>query len=62
MFLFIVRDPAGTQIIQLGVFARAFAAVAPRGDGRLVEWSRGRITLEHGLVLGGSLLLVGVVT
>ena len=33
-----------------------------RETDRLVEWARGRITLEHGLALGAILLLAGVVT
>jgi hypothetical protein len=52
----------GTQIIQLGVFARAFAAAHLGETDRLIEWARGRITLEHGLALGGIVLLVGLVT
>jgi hypothetical protein len=52
----------GTQIVQLGVFARAFAASHLGETDRLIEWARGRIRLEHGLALGGILLLVGFVT
>jgi hypothetical protein len=52
----------GTQILELGVFARAFAASHLGETDRLVEWARGRITVEHGLALGGILLLAGVVT
>jgi len=52
----------GTQIVQLGVFARAFAAAHLGETDRLIEWARGRITLEHGLVFGGLVLLAGSVT
>jgi hypothetical protein len=52
----------GTQIVQLGVFARAFAANHLGETDRLIEWARGRIRLEHGLALGGVLILIGLVT
>jgi hypothetical protein len=52
----------GTQIVELGVFARAFAASHLGETDGLIQWARGRITLEHGLLLGGVLLLVGLVT
>jgi glycosyltransferase involved in cell wall biosynthesis len=59
LFLCIAALLLGTQIVQLGVFARAFAASHLGETDRLIEWARGRITLEHGLVLGGILLLAG---
>ena len=52
----------GTQVVQLGIFARAFAAAHLGETDRLVEWARGRLSLEHGLVLGGLILLAGIVT
>jgi hypothetical protein len=62
MFLCIAAILLGTQVVQLGVFARAFAASHLGETDSLIEWSRGRVKLEHGLMLGGSLLLVGVAT
>jgi hypothetical protein len=62
LFACIAAILLGTQVVQLGVFARAFAASHLGETDRLVEWARGRITLEHGLVLGAGLLLAGVVT
>ena len=50
----------GTQIVQLGVFARAFAASHLGETDSLIEWARGRITLEHGLLLGMILLVIGL--
>ena len=62
LFACIAAILLGTQIVQLGVFARAFAASHLGETDRLIEWARGRITLEHGLVLGGVLLLIGLTT
>ena len=62
LFACIAAILLGTQIVQLGVFARAFAAAHLGETDRLIEWARGRITLEHGLALGGIVLLVGLVT
>jgi hypothetical protein len=62
LFACIAAILLGTQVVQLGIFARAFAASHLGETDRLVEWARGRITLEHGLALGGLLLLAGVVT
>jgi glycosyltransferase involved in cell wall biosynthesis len=62
LFLCIAAILLGTQVVQLGIFARAFAASHLGETDRLVEWARGRITLEHGLALGAILLLAGVVT
>jgi glycosyltransferase involved in cell wall biosynthesis len=60
LFLFMFAILLGAQVVQLGIFARAFAASHLGETDRLVEWARGRITLEHGLALGAALLLVGV--
>ena len=62
LFACIAAILLGTQILQLGVFARAFAASHLGETDRLIERARGRITLEHGLVLGASVLLIGLVT
>ena len=52
----------GTQIVQLGVFARAFAASHLGEKDPWVERARGRLSVEHGLVVGGLLLLAGLLT
>jgi glycosyltransferase involved in cell wall biosynthesis len=52
----------GTQIVQLGVFARAFAASHLGEKDPWVEGARRRLTVEHGLVVGGLLLLAGLLT
>ena len=62
LFACIAAILLGTQIVQLGVFARAFAATHLGETDALIERARGRITLEHGLALGGLLLLGGLVT
>jgi hypothetical protein len=62
LFLCMFAILLGTQVVQLGIFARAFAAAHLGETDRLVEWARGRVTLEHGLALGAILLLVGIVT
>jgi hypothetical protein len=62
LFACIAAILLGTQIVQLGVFARAFAATHLGETDRLVKWAKGRITLEHGLVLGSVLLLAGFAT
>ena len=43
----------GTQIVQLGVFARTFAAPHLGEPDPLLERARGRMRMEHGLMLGG---------
>jgi glycosyltransferase involved in cell wall biosynthesis len=52
----------GTQIVQLGIFARAFAASHLGERDPWVERARGRLSIEHGLVVGGILLALGLVT
>jgi glycosyltransferase involved in cell wall biosynthesis len=49
----------GAQVIQLGLFARTYALVHFREHDKLLERLRGHIRLEHGLVLGLGLVLVG---
>ncbi len=62
LFACIAAILLGTQSVQLGVFARAFAATHLGETDRLIEWAKGRISLEHGLALGGVVLLAGLVT
>ena len=52
----------GTQVVQLGIFARAFAAAHLGESDPFVERARKRLRLEHGLALGGIILLVGITT
>jgi glycosyltransferase involved in cell wall biosynthesis len=52
----------GTQIVQLGVFARAFAASHLGERDPWVERWRGRLSVEHGLAGGGVLLGIVLVT
>ena len=61
LFACIAAILLGTQIVQLGVFARAFAASHLGETDRLIERARSRIRLEHGLALGGLVLLGGLV-
>ncbi len=61
LFACIAAILLGTQIVQLGVFARAFAASHLGETDRLIERARSRIRLEHGLALGGIVLLAGMV-
>jgi glycosyltransferase involved in cell wall biosynthesis len=62
LFLFMFAILLGMQVVQLGVFARAFAAAHLGETDRFVERARGRLRLEHGLAGGGLLLLAGIVT
>jgi glycosyl transferase family 2 len=61
LFACIAAILLGTQIVQLGVFARAFAASHLGETDRLIERARSRIRLEHGLALGGIVLVTGMV-
>ena len=62
LFLCMFAILLGTQVVQLGIFARAFAAAHLGETDPLVERARRRLRLEHGLAGGGILLLAGVVT
>jgi glycosyltransferase involved in cell wall biosynthesis len=50
----------GAQVIQFGLFARAYAAYYLGEHDPLFDRWRARLRLEHGLALGGALLLAGV--
>jgi hypothetical protein len=52
----------GTQIVQLGVFARAFAASHLGEKDPWVERAHGKLSVEHGLVVGELLQLAGLLT
>ena len=51
----------GAQILQIGVFARAFALYYLGEHDRLIDWARGRLRLEHGIIAGTVLLTIGFV-
>jgi hypothetical protein len=62
LFLCMFAILLGMQVVQLGIFARAFAAAHLGEKDSFVEKAHGRLRLEHGLAAGGILLLAGVVT
>jgi hypothetical protein len=49
----------GAQVIQLGLFARTYAALYLGEDEPLLERGWGRLRLEHGLAAGAVVLLAG---
>ena len=51
----------GAQVVQLGAFARTYAVLFLGERDTFLERAWGRVRLEHGLLLGGLLLLVGLV-
>ncbi|MGH2843546.1 MAG: glycosyltransferase family 2 protein, partial [Solirubrobacteraceae bacterium] len=51
----------GVQVVALGVCARAYGIYFMGERDRWFEWLRARYRLEHGLLLGGALVLVGAV-
>jgi hypothetical protein len=51
----------GAQILQIGVFSRAFAMYYLGERDRLLDMARRRLRLEHGLLFGAGLLLIGLV-
>jgi glycosyltransferase involved in cell wall biosynthesis len=50
----------GAQVIQLGIFARAYALVHLNEHDPLVDRFHARVRLEHGLLLGFGLLVAGL--
>jgi glycosyltransferase involved in cell wall biosynthesis len=51
----------GIQVISLGLVARTYGVYFMGERDRFLEWMRDRLRLEHGLVLGGSLILASIV-
>jgi glycosyltransferase involved in cell wall biosynthesis len=49
----------GAQIVQLGLFARSYALLYLNEHDPLMERLWTRVRLEHGLLLGGALTLIG---
>jgi glycosyltransferase involved in cell wall biosynthesis len=60
MLGFVALTLIGAQVIQLGVFARTYARVRIGEEDRLLERLGRRLRLEHGLVVGGVLILLSV--
>ncbi len=50
----------GSQVVQLGVFARTYALVHLNEHDPLFDRLHARFRLEHGLLLGGGLLFAGI--
>jgi glycosyltransferase involved in cell wall biosynthesis len=50
----------GAQIVQLGLFARSYALLYLNEHDPVLEKAWTRIRLEHGLLLGAGLLLIGI--
>jgi glycosyltransferase involved in cell wall biosynthesis len=51
----------GAQLLQIGIFSRAFAYYYLGESDSLIEGARRRFRLEHGLLAGGVLLAIGLV-
>jgi hypothetical protein len=62
LFLCMFAILLGTQVVQLGIFARAFAYTHLGETDAVVERARNHLRLEHGLAGGGILLAAGIVT
>jgi glycosyltransferase involved in cell wall biosynthesis len=60
MLGFVAMTLIGAQIIQLGVFARTYARVRIGERDLLLERLGRSLRLEHGLVVGGGLILLAV--
>lgn len=50
----------GTQVIELGVFARTFARIHLGEHDPLLERLGAHVRLEHGILLGAALMLAGI--
>ncbi len=50
----------GTQILALGLCAHAYGTYFMKERDPWFDWLRSRLRLEHGLLLGGAFLLVGL--
>ena len=59
MLAFVALTLMGAQVVQLGVFARTYALTHYGEHDALLERLRRRIRLEHGLLFGLGLMLVG---
>jgi glycosyltransferase involved in cell wall biosynthesis len=61
MLGFVALTLIGAQVIQLGVFARTYARVRIGERDRLLEALGRHLKLEHGLLVGGALVLASVI-
>jgi hypothetical protein len=61
MLAFVAMTLIGAQVVQLGIFARTYARVTIGEHDRLLERIGRRLRLEHGLVVGGFLVLTAFV-
>ena len=59
MLAFVALTLIGAQVIQLGLYARTYALTHFGEHDALLSRLRGRIRLEHGLLLGALLMLCG---
>jgi glycosyltransferase involved in cell wall biosynthesis len=59
MLAFVALTLVGAQVVQLGVFARTYALTHYGESDALLEPLRRRIHLEHGLLFGVALIVVG---
>jgi glycosyltransferase involved in cell wall biosynthesis len=59
MLAFVALTLLGAQVVQLGVFARTYALTHYGESDNLLEPLRRRIHLEHGLLFGLALIVVG---
>jgi hypothetical protein len=50
----------GAQVVQMGLFARTYAVLYLDDRDPLLERVWSRVRLEHGLLLGSTLLLAGI--
>jgi glycosyltransferase involved in cell wall biosynthesis len=57
MLFLVALTLIGAQVIQLGVFARTYARVRIGERDRLLESLGRHLTLEHGLLIGGALIV-----
>jgi len=60
MLGFVALTLIGAQVIQLGVFARTYALVRIGEHDPLLDRLGGRLRLEHGLLVGGGLVVLAV--
>lgn len=59
MLAFVALTLMGAQVVQLGLFARMYALTHFHEHDQVLDRLRGRIHLEHGLLFGLALVLVG---
>ena len=60
MLGFVALTLIGAQVVQLGVFARTYASVRIGERDRLLEYLGRHLRLEHGLLIGGGLVLAAL--